>query len=161
MVLKTTAASGALGSAARVTGCLVRGSVPSTAAGSPGDGDCLVRGSRGGAGPEDGPEGARADGLAERGEHLLSLDAARLEVLGEEIVVRLRHCLRELLAPALGVVHDLARDVALFYFAVHDGERLHGDEIDEPLEARLAADGHLEWTQRSEEHTSELQSLTN
>src|SRR3989442_8556006 len=42
MVLKTTAESGALGSPARVTVCLVRGSVPSTAPTSAGEGNSLT-----------------------------------------------------------------------------------------------------------------------
>ena len=42
MVLKTTAESGALGSPARVTACFVRGSVPSTAPRSAGEGNSLT-----------------------------------------------------------------------------------------------------------------------
>ena len=103
----------------------------------------------GGGGGEDGHEGSRSDGLAERSEHLLLADAALLEVLGEEVVVRFRHRLDELLPPRLRVVHDLAGDVRLLHLAVGGDEGLHGHEIDDAGKAGLRSHGDLERAQAS------------
>ena len=153
MVLKTTAASGALGSA-RPRDSLLGPRVAALDGGGLGRrGKLLDEEVQQAAGrrcrawrrpPSTGTRVPGADRLAEGGQHLLLLDAAVFEILGEEVVVRLGHRLHELLAPGLGVVHDVAGDIGLLDLAVHGEERLHGDEVDHALEARLRPDRHLE-----------------
>ncbi len=154
-VLNTTAENGAFGSGARVAAALLLASTPSTAPCSIGDGEFLhdevhqrlnpdaPRGRRG----EHGHERALADGLAQRRQHLAFRDRALLQVLREQVVVGLGGGLGQLLAPLLDGIHHLAGDLRLAGLAVRDEERLHLHEIHHTLEARLAADRHLERAQ--------------
>ena len=101
----------------------------------------------GSGGGEHGHEGAARDGLAQRAQHLRLGDGALLEVLREEVVVRLRGGLGQLLAPLLRGVHRVRGNLGLARLPVRDEEGLHLDEVHHALEGRLAPDGDLQRTE--------------
>ncbi len=97
-----------------------------------------------GGGTEDRHELALADAGAQRPEHLGLAEGSRLEVLGEQLVVRLGGGFDELLAILLGPIREVVGDLALGRLAARVRHGLHLHEIDGAAEARFLAEGDLE-----------------
>src|SRR3989475_11499740 len=97
-----------------------------------------------GGGAEDRHELAAGEAGAEGSEHLGLAERAFIEVLVEQLVVRLGSGFDEPLAVLLDPVREVAGHLALARLAVRVRDGLHPHEVDVAAEARLLAQGDLE-----------------
>ena len=90
----------------------------------------------------------RVHALAQRRLDLVLGDLLAVEILLEDLVVRLADLLDQLLAEVLRFLQHVGRDVADDVVGAHRlvlvGDRLHPDEIDDAEELVLAADRQLD-----------------